>query len=100
MDANVVGSTIARLRKSLSMTQAQLANELNVSAKTISKWENGLGFPEVLQFPKLAKLFGVTVDYFIGCCEEINENENNVFLDKTLNKVEEASKNSDISYEI
>ena len=65
MDANVVGSTIARLRKSLSMTQAQLANELNVSAKTISKWENGLGFPEVLQFPKLAKLFGVTVDYIM-----------------------------------
>lgn len=65
MDANIVGSTIARLRKGLSMTQSQLAKELNVSAKTISKWENGLGFPEISQFPELAKLFGVTVDYIM-----------------------------------
>lgn len=65
MDAKVVGLTIARLRKRNSMTQAQLAKELNVSAKTVSKWENGLGFPEVSQFPTLAQIFGVSVDYLM-----------------------------------
>lgn len=65
MDVKIVGSTIARLRKNFSMTQAQLAKELNVSAKTVSKWENGIGYPEVSQFPEIAKLFGVTVDYIM-----------------------------------
>lgn len=65
MDAKVVGATIARLRKKHSLTQAALALELNVSAKTVSKWENGLGFPEVVQFPPLAQLFGVSVDYLM-----------------------------------
>jgi transcriptional regulator with XRE-family HTH domain len=66
MDAKNVGTTIARLRKSKNLTQAELAAKLNVSAKTISKWENGLGYPEIVQFPELAAVFGVSVDYLMN----------------------------------
>lgn len=65
MNQKSVGTTISQLRKNNGLTQSQLAEQLGVSDKTISKWENGLGFPEVTQFPQLAKLFGVSVDYIM-----------------------------------
>lgn len=65
MDAKSVGISIAKLRKKCGMTQAQLAEKLNISDKTVSRWENGLGFPEITQFPLLASVFGVTVDYIM-----------------------------------
>ncbi len=65
MDTKQVGATIAALRKQKGLTQVALAKKLNVSDKTVSKWESGQGFPEVTQFPTLAELFGVSVDYLM-----------------------------------
>lgn len=65
MDAKNIGSLIARLRKKNGMTQSALAQKLNVSDKTVSKWESGNGFPEITQFPVLASLFGVSIDYLM-----------------------------------
>ena len=65
MNAKVLGVTISKLRKKASLTQSELAEKLNVSNKTVSRWENGLGFPEVTQFPSLAAILGVTVDYLM-----------------------------------
>lgn len=65
MDARSIGYTISELRKKQNMTQTELARLLNVSDKTISKWENGLGYPEITQFPKMANIFGVSIDYIM-----------------------------------
>ncbi len=65
MDAKTVGCTILKLRKKCNMTQQTLAEKLDVSDKTVSKWENGQGYPDITIFPKLAALFGVTVDYLL-----------------------------------
>lgn len=65
MDAKSIGISISKLRKKCGMTQSQLAQKLNISDKTVSRWENGLGFPEITQFPILASIFGVTVDYIM-----------------------------------
>jgi len=65
MDAKITGSLIASLRKASGLTQATLAEKLIVSDKTISKWENGLGYPEITQLPAIAALFGVSVDYLL-----------------------------------
>ena len=65
MDARITGENIAVLRKKMGLTQLQLAEKLNISDKTVSRWENGLGFPEVTQFPALAKILGVTVDFLM-----------------------------------
>lgn len=66
MDAKSFGINLSKLRKSCGMTQSQLAERLNISDKTVSRWENGLGYPEITQFPKLAAIFGVTVDRLMG----------------------------------
>lgn len=65
MDAKSIGNTIAKFRKKMGLTQSQLASRLNISDKTVSRWESGLGFPEVTQFPALAEIFGTTVDYLM-----------------------------------
>ena len=60
-----IGKTIATLRKTKGWTQVELAEKLNVSDKAISKWESEAGFPEISQFPELAKVFDVTIDYLM-----------------------------------
>ena len=65
MNARVTGNLISELRKSKGYTQSELAKKLNVSDKTISKWENGIGYPEITQFPALSNLFGVSIDYLL-----------------------------------
>ena len=62
MDYKSVGATIARLRKKKGMTQAAVAAELNITDKAVSRWEKGLGYPDVSLFPALAELFGVSID--------------------------------------
>lgn len=65
MSGHSIGKTIAFLRKSRGWTQVELAEKLNVSDKAVSKWESEAGFPEVSQFPAMANLFGVTIDYLM-----------------------------------
>ena len=65
MDAKNLGRIIARLRKQNGMTQMQLAEKLCISNKTVSRWESGLGFPEITQLPTLAEVLGVSVDYML-----------------------------------
>ena len=65
MNPKLFGATITALRKKSGMTQATLANALNVSDKAVSKWETGLGYPEITLLPKIAAEFGVTVDYLM-----------------------------------
>lgn len=65
MNPKLFGSTITALRKKNGMTQSTLARTLNVSDKAVSKWETGLGYPEITLLPKMAAVFGVTVDYLM-----------------------------------
>jgi len=65
MDAKNLGLLVAHLRKKNGMTQVQLADKLCVSNKTISRWESGLGYPEITQLPVLAATLGVSVDYLL-----------------------------------
>lgn len=65
MNPKLFGATITALRKKSGMTQTTLAKALNVSDKAVSKWETGLGYPEITLLPKIAAEFGVTVDYLM-----------------------------------
>lgn len=57
---------ISALRKQKGWTQAFLAEQLNISPQSISKWECGIGFPDVSLFPVLANLFSVPVGFLFG----------------------------------
>ena len=48
------GALIAQLRKEQGLTQKQLAEQLHISDRTISKWERGAGFPDVSLLEPLA----------------------------------------------
>ena len=47
MDAHKFGAFVARRRKERNMTQADLASKIQVTDKAVSRWERGLGFPDI-----------------------------------------------------
>ncbi len=62
MERKTIGSFIATLRKANGMTQKELAERLNVSDKTVSRWERDDGAPDLSAIPVIAEIFGVTCD--------------------------------------
>lgn len=63
---NIIGSMIKELRKQNGLTQKELANQINVSFQTVSKYELGVNFPDTDTLLKLSNIFDCTVDYLIG----------------------------------
>ena len=61
MDQVKIGRFIAEQRKARQLTQRQLAGELDISDKTISKWETGKGLPEVSLMLPLCQALHITV---------------------------------------
>ena len=62
MEKKTIGGFIAALRKANGMTQKDLAERLNVSDKTVSRWERDDGAPDLAAIPAIAEIFGVTCD--------------------------------------
>lgn len=62
MARQTVGDFITTLRKAKGMTQKQLAEKLNVSDKTVSRWERGESAPDITLIPVIAEVFDVTCD--------------------------------------
>lgn len=60
MDAKEMGKFIASRRKELHMTQAELGAKVGVTDKAISRWERGVGFPDLGLFDVLAEALGIT----------------------------------------
>ena len=61
-----LGKRIVLNRKRMHMTQDQLAEKLGVTAQAVSKWENDQSCPDIATLPKLAQIFGITVDELLG----------------------------------
>lgn len=57
-----MGEIIALRRKELGMTQKELAEQMHVTDKAVSKWERGLACPDVSTIPHLAQVLGITVN--------------------------------------
>lgn len=61
-----MGQIIKRLRKERNLTQEELAEQLNISAPAISKWENDTCSPDISQIVPLSRVFGVSTDVLLG----------------------------------
>ncbi len=61
MNTYVTGTTIRNLREDRRMTQAELAETLGVSSKTVSKWETAKGLPDITLLKPLAQALGISV---------------------------------------
>ncbi len=62
-----VGERIAELRKKAGFTQKEMAKKLNVSDKSVSRWERDENLPDLYMAHDIARLFGISVDELIGC---------------------------------
>ena len=61
MNTYVTGTTIRQLREKGNMTQAELAEQIGVSSKTISKWETSKGLPDITLLQPLAQALGISI---------------------------------------
>ena len=66
MNQYVTGTVIKELREKNKMTQLQLAQKLGVSDKSISKWENSRGFPDITLLEPIAEVFKISVTELIS----------------------------------
>ena len=66
MDTTKIGELICTLRKEKGLTQVQLAERLNVSDKAVSKWERGLGCPDVSLLARLSQVFAVDLEKLLA----------------------------------
>lgn len=60
MNAYITGTTIKNLRTKQGLTQAELAGLIGVTDKTVSKWENGKGYPDISLLEPIARIFGIS----------------------------------------
>lgn len=74
MDKIRIGRFIAEQRRRLGLTQAQLAEALDVSNKTISRWERGINLPDYDQVLAACELFKVDVRDFMQGGASVSEN--------------------------
>ena len=61
MDHGEIGKLLQQLRKEKDLTQRQVGDALGVSAQAISKWERGLGCPDISVLPRLSRIYGVSI---------------------------------------
>ncbi len=85
-----MGEIIKRLRKEHDFTQEELAEQLGVTAQTISKWETNAGMPDVSQIVPLARIFGVHTDNLFDFCADED--------DHSVVKIIETARNTPTLY--
>lgn len=78
MDCEKTGALIKRLRIEKGLTQKQLAEKMNISDKTVSKWERGLGCPDVSLLNELSSILEINLENILSgdlyACEKIGGN--------------------------
>ena len=74
MDRYVTGAVIRRLREEKQLSQVQLAEQLNVSDKTVSKWETGKGYPDITLIEPLAQALGISTMELLSGSHVTNRN--------------------------
>ena len=85
MDSKKTGAFICALRKKKGYTQSALAQILNVSNRTVSKWETGDGYPDITLLPDIAKALDVTVDELL-CGEKAPKSEADIKVTEIENR--------------
>lgn len=82
MDYVKIGQLILKLRKENNMTQLQLAEKMGISDKAVSKWERGLGCPDIELLTDLSEIFNVDLENLLS-----GEMKNNDVLGGNLKKI-------------
>ena len=78
-----IGKCIVKKRKEKGITQEQLADYIGVSKASVSKWESGLSYPDILLLPELATYFNISVDELLGYSPQLTKED----IKKIYNKL-------------
>lgn len=81
-----IGNIIRELRCSRNLTQEQLAENLNITAQAISKWENNIGMPDISQVVPIAHFFGVSTDVLFGIETNTDTDEVKTLIDNAISQ--------------
>lgn len=84
MNQYVTGAVIKRLREKQKLTQVELAEMLNVSDKTVSKWENGRGYPDITLLEPIAKALNISTIELLSGNDITNNNRSANILKSAL----------------
>ncbi len=82
-----IGNRIKELRRSKDITQEEFAEYLGVSYQSVSRWENGVCYPDMELLPIMADFFGVTVDSLMGVDDAIERERVSRYLDEFQNAI-------------
>ena len=77
-----LGKNIKYLRIARGITQEQFGYEIGVSAQAVSRWENGITYPDISTLPVIADFFGVSLDKLMGRGQELNVAERDAFFER------------------
>lgn len=86
MTKETLGTFITQRRKDIGLTQKELADQLHVTDKAVSKWERGLSFPDVTLLEPLAAALGLSVTQLMTCGQA--EEEGSAMTEETRNLLE------------
>ena len=87
MNQKKIGSFLKELRKEMGITQEEFAEKLDVSSRTISRWETGANMPDISLLVNIAEIFNVSIP------EIINGERKSEIMEKEVKKVAEAMSN-------
>ena len=91
MNAEFTGKKIAEFRKDKNMTQKELASELHITDKAVSKWERGVNFPDLGLMEELAKVLETTPSVLLGLENSTTEEIVTSFTEISNQQTEEAT---------
>ena len=103
MNCSETGLLIKKRRTEMGLTQKALADKMNISDKTVSKWERGLGFPDVELAAALSEILSVSIESLItGRCtqneyKEINMKNNVYYICPKCGRITVSTGKSEIT---
>lgn len=89
-----IGENILQKRKERGITQEELAEFMMVTKASVSKWETGQSYPDILLLPKLATFFNISVDELIGYDPDLSSAQIQKFYIDLENRVPDAGMDS------
>lgn len=92
MNQEKIGKFISKLRKENNLTQEDLANKLNTTSKSVSRWENGRTLPDISLMLPLCQILGITVDELINAQKRKNQDNIDKVIIETLQVSEKRKK--------
>jgi transcriptional regulator with XRE-family HTH domain len=88
-----IGSKISNLRKDKNWSQGDLAQQIEASREIIGKYERNENLPSIEMVAKMAKAFGVTVDFLIGSGENASYDKETVERINDIQKMDDSTRN-------